>query len=102
MITLRGCDIITQWKFPENLKNCPVIRCENSFRSRSEAIIHYKHKHADIAILCPLCKKPISAKAQNQFIKHHRRWHQYQPMPYNFDDENIDGSEKPPTSTDQV
>lgn len=92
LIELRGCDRITQWKFPENLTNCPVRRCVNQFHSRSRAIKHYKQQHADRSIFCPLCEKPICLNTQKYFIEHFRKAHPHKKIPYNFEDENSETS----------
>lgn len=84
LITLSGCNQITEWKFPANLKRCPVIRCGLKFKKRSHAISHYKLQHAQKSILCLLCNKPISAQSTNDFIRHYIRIHPGTEIPYVF------------------
>lgn len=50
------------WRFPPNLKACPLRGCTYKFESRSLAIQHYKDNHASTSALCFICKKPISVK----------------------------------------
>lgn len=75
MITLNGCGIVTQWRFPKGSKKCPVGNCRKIFKVRSDAIAHYKKRHAMDAILCEICDKPISTKTYRYFIKHNRLKH---------------------------
>lgn len=76
LLTLSGCGYITKWRFPQDLKNCPVLRCRKlDFPSRSDAIAHYKLKHAKDAILCHPCNKPISAPHRQGFKLHNDSMH---------------------------
>lgn len=63
VITLGGGGIYApiNWTFPNN-RNCPFPRC-SSFRSRGEAIAHFKKKHADQATLCVPCNKVLMARS---------------------------------------
>lgn len=85
LITLSGCGLTTEWRFPKCLKKCPVSRCDNRSRSRLNAILHYKKQHAMHSILCPICVKPICALHKNNFLSHHRHCHPDKEIPYNFD-----------------
>lgn len=62
LITLTGLNKISTWRFPANLKKCPLFRCKAEFKKRSLAIAHYKAHHASTSVLCFICKKPISVK----------------------------------------
>lgn len=42
---------------------------------RSDVIVHYKRKHADQAVLCPICNVPISAKLTISYKLHFTRVH---------------------------
>lgn len=48
-IKLSGCGRITYWRFPTTLTGCPILRCrDKKFKSRSDAINHYREQHAGI------------------------------------------------------
>lgn len=83
LITLSGCRQVTQWRFP-NTKSCPVISCRVLFGIRSDAIRHYKKRHAQTSILCPACKRPIVAQFPNQFLKHFTNIHPNTAIPFDF------------------
>lgn len=82
LITLHSCGITTQWKFPKNIKICPVITCRKNFDSRSNAIAHYKRTHANHSILCSICDKPLYSKSISDFIRHHKNIHPDVEIPY--------------------
>lgn len=86
LIELHGCGLTTYWKFPKNVKNCPVHRCRANFGVRSDAIRHYRNYHANRAILCPICVKPILCANRSFFnIKdHYNRVHPNEELPYDF------------------
>lgn len=85
-ITLSGGGHITQWRFPKYSSACPVLGCRIQFRNRSEAIAHYKERHAMNAILCSICDKPIRIDTKpNGFIDHYQRLHPNVNLP-NFDE----------------
>lgn len=85
LITLTGCDQITQWRFPKDLKKCPVQNCTLQFKTRSTAIVHYKKQHAMDAVLCSICDKPISTKHRETFTKHYSRMHP-NVVPFEFEE----------------
>lgn len=85
MITLSGCGRTTYWRFPQHTNICPVQRCWIKFSVRSDAIDHYKKKHARHAILCPLCVRPISAPGLKYFKNHYKSVHETEKkLPYGF------------------
>lgn len=94
MITLHGCGQITYWRFPQNIKQCPKISCLEDFDSRLDAIDHYRQQHAEKAILCTLCNKPISTLQAWNFEDHFRRMHPFKTIPYDFNGGNTSVSEK--------
>lgn len=51
LIQLSAYGINTEWHWPIDQIECPVRRCEK-FTTRSDAIIHFKKKHAKHAIFC--------------------------------------------------
>lgn len=81
LITLNGCGIVSKWRFPINQKNCPVHTCNAYFKSRIDAIAHYKSDHASNMILCNTCDKPISSGNISNFVNHHRRMHPHHKLP---------------------
>lgn len=87
-ITLRGQGIITKWRFPPNITQCPVRRCYASYASRSDAMAHYKEKHARFSILCPICVKPIITHSAKDYYSHHLSIHPNDEMSYDFSKEN--------------
>lgn len=42
---------------------------------RSDVIVHYKKKHANQAVLCPICNVPIFAKLTISYKLHFTRVH---------------------------
>lgn len=87
LITLKGCSQITHWRFPQNITYCPVPLCKLMFGIRSDAIFHYRKKHADHAILCQICEKPIATKSPCNFVRHYRRVHPGMQVPFGFGDQ---------------
>lgn len=85
LITLSGCGRITQWRSPKNLTQCPLRNCRLQFGVRSDAIAHYKRRHAIGSILCSICYKPIRASGPMYFRRHFKRKHPYSIMPVGFD-----------------
>lgn len=90
LITLSGCDHITQWRFPQNQKRCPIHLCHEEFESRSAAISHYQEQHASHSILCDICNKPILLSVKfgienpHNFYNHYKRMHPNMKIPYEF------------------
>lgn len=84
VIILRAFGITTQWRFPMEKKNCPVSNCRKMFENRSSAIEHYKSQHANNALLCPICVKPISMGFRRNFVGHYTRLHPHLPIPYDL------------------
>lgn len=88
LITLGGCGQVTQWRFPQNLSSCPVLKCLKQFNSRSDAITHYKLKHAKNAVYCSLCNKPIAAPLPGIYKLHYNRLHPNIKNPFDEITEN--------------
>lgn len=84
LIILRGCDQISQWRFPHGLKRCPVRGCAEEYTTRPNAIAHYKSEHAKKSIYCNLCDRPYVMKHAHHFIQHFRSKHINAAMPYHF------------------
>lgn len=84
-ITLRGCGKITYWLFPLQLTRCPVRYCHSKCETRSEAIAHYKVKHANTSILCRECNLPVCANNLSTFEEHYRNKHEHAEAPCPFD-----------------
>lgn len=57
---------------------------------RSDVIVHYKKKHADQAILCPICNVPIFAKLTISYKLHFTRVHPDIEFPLEDMDEGED------------
>ena len=95
LITLNGCGYITQWRFPRNQQQCPKHLCRQEFKSRAAAISHYQEKHANDAILCEICDKPIATGKIKRlrhlsFLDHYKRLHPNTKIPYDFGDQAIE------------
>lgn len=76
VITLSGLDVITKWRFPENLSKCPVSNCSLPFDARSDAIAHYRVSHAENNILCSICDEPIPVPvSKKQLVAHYEKVH---------------------------
>lgn len=91
-IKLTGCGQITLWKFPKSISHCPVKNCVSFFESRSDAIAHYKTKHATKSILCSDCKKPLLIRDMSDLNWHYYRQHPNVKNP--FDSERIHARSK--------
>lgn len=87
LITLSGCDITTQWRFPEEMKCCPEPHCWAEFGVRSDAIRHYKKRHANHSIVCPACVMPIMCTngSLSDFRTHYNHIHPNDVLPYGLD-----------------
>lgn len=83
LITLNGCGQVTQWRFPDT-KICPVQNCRLLFGIRSDAMHHYKKRHAKVSILCPICEKPIISHKPSDFMRHFLRIHPNNETPFVF------------------
>lgn len=83
-IILTGCGQITQWIWPKDLQRCYVQRCRSNIKNRREAINHYRDTHANTAVLCPLCDKPIYAPWPNKYKLHFDRIHPNVAIPFDF------------------
>lgn len=75
LIILGGGDQITQWHFPKGTKRCPVYNCRAEFKTRSNAISHYRNFHTQSSIFCSVCDKPVGAVDFNAFIRHYKKYH---------------------------
>lgn len=84
LITLNGCNQITQWQFPADIKHCPVQNCRAAFGIRSDAITHYKKRHANHSVLCSVCVKPIITHKIKDYLTHYERVHPSIPLPNDF------------------
>lgn len=90
LITISGLNWITEWKFPKNLTQCPVHRCNqdlgcnNQLEIRSAAISHFKERHAKRAVFCFICEKLIICWFKSSFDRHYRRIHPNKKIPFNF------------------
>lgn len=51
----------TKWRFPITL-GCPYANCGRDFRSREQAISHYRDAHFRGLTYCRICERPIGAK----------------------------------------
>lgn len=80
LIMLKGFGETTFWQFPKRINHCPVLGCGLRFPTRSEAITHYKVKHAHQFILCSICLKPISTRTC-RIREHYRKIHPDSEMP---------------------
>lgn len=76
VIILTGLGQRTKWVFPSDLKRCPAARCTMSRGSRAALKAHYRQNHAESAVLCELCDKPIATQNRKyNFIVHYRSKH---------------------------
>lgn len=72
VIELSGCFRSTYWRFPKEMTRCPNQRCRlKSFKTRADAIAHFKAEHASNNILCSHCNKPIYVKYNASKLKRH-------------------------------
>lgn len=100
VITLNGCGRISHWKFPADLTNCPVFKCNAEFGLRSDAIDHYKKCHAMNAIYCSMCEKPIAAYTLSNLKAHYTRMHPGIDFILNFKDEPSTSKDLSPKKND--
>lgn len=87
--------MLSYWRFPQNVKQCPVWGCNSISEDRSTAIAHYKKKHANYSILCLICNKPICASHMSVLKNHYRKVHPNEKM-------QVDFTEKPKHSEQQM
>lgn len=99
-ITLNGLGVETHWIFP-NVTLCPYKPCRRNMKTRSNAIEHYKSKHAHHVILCPLCDTPISAHVLDDFKEHYLHLHPNDPLPYDLDNSVANNQKKMSSSSFQ-
>lgn len=59
LVKLNSCGIKSHFRFPKHRRRCLNVRCAASFKTRAEAIQHYKAAHSETAIYCEPCKKPV-------------------------------------------
>lgn len=84
-ITLHANGITTKWRYPKNLRHCIVHNCHERFRSKSDAMAHFRGNHAIGSILCSICDRPIrSSKGPNDFRRHFAHKHPNHTIPFNF------------------
>lgn len=81
LIMLNGLGETTFWQFPKRINHCPVLGCGLTFPTRSEAIAHYKVKHANQFILCSICLKPISTRKTGNLKAHYQSMHPDTELP---------------------
>lgn len=94
LIMLNGLGETTFWYFPKHINHCPVLGCGLTFPTRSEAIAHYKMKHASQFILCSICVKPISTRESGRVKAHYRTMHPDAEMPTYIKDRATRPTEK--------
>lgn len=75
IVLLTGCGLRFQWPFKWNSKTCPVRNCVQKFYTRSDAISHFKEKHAKKSTLCSVCKKPVLMRSFGDIHYHYKRRH---------------------------
>lgn len=85
LIVLEGCNQITKWHFPKDIKNCPVHMCDFSCSSNSACRNHFKKIHAKHSICCPECNKPYVSIKPHNFLIHFRKAHPSSQIPFNLD-----------------
>lgn len=84
MVELSGCNVKTLWKFP-NITHCPVQKCGLlHFADRMEAKRHYIKVHAEDAILCSYCDRPIVSPQPTYYENHFKRKHPNKKVPFNL------------------
>lgn len=63
------------------------MNCSIKFGIRSDAIVHYKKHHAENAVLCSICDKPICATNLSNFKLHYKKVHPNAEVPQIFNKE---------------
>ncbi|XP_031628721.1 uncharacterized protein LOC116344364 isoform X2 [Contarinia nasturtii] len=84
LIALSGYGLEIVWQYPMNITHCVVPNCKIVYETRSQAINHYRERHAPFSILCPECNRPIS-KQKSNFIGHYEKMHPNVKVPYFVD-----------------
>lgn len=90
MIVLRGCGLKFKWRFPRIIKKCPVRNCKKIFMKRSDAIVHFKRKHAKTSTLCPICEVPLQIRRFGDIKYHYKRVHPNVELPTYFSRKSMD------------
>lgn len=83
MIVLSGYGLKFTWQFPESTR-CPVKNCRKQFGIRSDAIVHYKRRHAEKSTLCPACNTPKLVRRFSDMSHHYKNVHPNLPLPSYF------------------
>lgn len=96
LITLRGGGVVTHWRFPPDLRECPIRQCNMEFDNRSDAIAHYKVWHAPSNLFCSVCDRLIPTYNLKNYKEHFQNVHpNIQEIPQSIqpeDDESEVGS----------
>lgn len=71
----------THWKFPADLKECPVVSCKKMFKDRESAIAHYKEEHSSNSFFCATCDKPLRIYHLKDLEKHFQTKHPKMKLP---------------------
>lgn len=64
------------------MKRCPVQKCGVLNSDRAALIAHYRNKHAEYAVLCEMCKIPISTWNVSFIKLHYRIRHPDMAVPF--------------------
>lgn len=81
VVELKGAGQITKWRFPQNTTVCPAHNCSLDSGFRSQAISHFRRKHAKDHIFCELCDKIVGAKNSDTFVQHYNTLHPDAKLP---------------------
>lgn len=98
---MTGGGQITHWQFPKKATKCPVKSCLEHFGVRSDAIDHYKKRHAMNYIFCSECDKPVSMYFLIDINEHYRRVHPNVALPKD-DEESVNQSEMESSQVENV
>lgn len=82
IITLSGYGHTTKWRVPPDMNKCPVMKCQQVFKLRSDFLQHYKGQHAENSILCDLCDKPLCVYRAIDWNRHYQKLHPSHKIPF--------------------
>lgn len=76
------------WQFPDTA-NCPRIHCKIVFKSRADAIKHYREIHSLYDVLCKECNVVVSVSGAHNLVNHYKRIHPNLDPPPKSDEKKV-------------
>lgn len=77
-----------RWQFPDT-KSCPRTNCKQKFKTRAEAIKHYRDIHSNYDVLCKECNVLVSLTGAHNLINHYKRIHPSADLPAKSEENKV-------------